>query len=126
MTINYKHEAFPPTVATFDVERGALSGISPLYWQTDTAIGKKSWGYIKDNEYKNSRQIISDLIDIVSKNGNLLINIGPKADGTITEEETKVLLDMGEWLAVNEECLEINLQSEPTTDLPICIKITIG
>ena len=62
----------------------------------------------------------------MSKNGNLLINIGPKADGTITEEETKVLLDMGEWLAVNEECLEINLQSEPTTDLPICFKITIG
>lgn len=103
VTINYKHEAFPPTVATFDVERGALSGISPLYWQTDTAIGKKSWGYTTDNEYKNSRQIICDLIDIVSKNGNLLINIGPKPDGTITTEETQVLLDMGEWLAVNGE-----------------------
>lgn len=103
VTINYKHEAFPPTVATFDVERGALSGISPLYWQTDTAIGKKSWGYTEDNEFKSSRQIISDLIDIVSKNGNLLINIGPKPDGSITKEETKVLLDMGEWLTVNGE-----------------------
>lgn len=103
VTINYKHEAFPPTVATFDVERGALTGISPIYWQTDTAIGKCSWGYRKDNEYKSSRQVICDLVDIVSKNGNLLINVGPKADGTITEEETKVLLDLGEWLKINGE-----------------------
>ena len=103
VTINYKHEAFPPTVATFDIERGALSGISPNYWQTDTAIGKTSWGYKKDNEYKSSRQVICDLVDIVSKNGNLLINIGPKPDGTFTAEETQVLLDMGEWLSINGE-----------------------
>ncbi len=103
VTINYKHEAFPPSVAVFDVERGALSGISPVYWQTDTAIGKCSWGYRKDNEYKSARQVICDLIDIVSKNGNLLINIGPKADGTITQQETEVLLTMGQWLNVNGE-----------------------
>ncbi len=103
VTINYKHEAFPPTVATFDVERGALTGISPIYWQTDTAIGKHSWGYRADNEYKTSRQVICDLIDIVSKNGNLLINVGPKADGTFTAEETQVLLDMGAWLKINGE-----------------------
>lgn len=103
VTINYKHEAFPPTVAVFDIERGALSGISPLYWQTDTAIGKCSWGYRADNEYKSARQVICDLVDIVSKNGNLLINIGPRADGTITDEETQVLLTMGEWLGINGE-----------------------
>lgn len=103
VTINYKHEAFPPTVATFDVERGGLAGISPDYWQTDTAIGKCSWGYKKDNEYKPSRQVICDLVDIVSKNGNLLINIGPKPDGTFTDEETQVLFDMGEWLHINGE-----------------------
>lgn len=103
VTINYKHEAFPESVATFDVERGALTDISPVCWQTDTAIGKHSWGYRSDNEYKSSRQIICDLIDIVSKNGNLLINIGPKADGTITKEETQVLLDMGRWLETNGE-----------------------
>lgn len=105
VTINYKHEAFPDSVATFDVERGALTDISPVYWQTDTAIGKQSWGYRSDNEYKSSRQIICDLIDIVSKNGNLLINIGPKADGTITKEETQVLLDMGRWLETNGEAI---------------------
>ena len=103
VTINYKHEAFPRDVATFDVERGALTGISPVPWQTDTAIGKNSWGYRKDNNFKSSRQIICDLIDIVSKNGMLLLNIGPKPDGTITDEETKVLLDLGKWLEINGE-----------------------
>lgn len=103
VTINYKHEAFPPTVATFDVERGALAGISPVPWQTDTAIGMHSWGYVEDNKYKNANKIICDLIDIVSKNGNLLLNVGPKADGTITAEETEVLLEIGRWLDKNGE-----------------------
>ncbi|MBE7070628.1 MAG: alpha-L-fucosidase [Ruminococcaceae bacterium] len=103
VTINYKHESFPPDVATFDVERGALTGISPLPWQTDTAIGKKSWGYISDNEFKPARQIICDLIDIVSKNGMLLLNVGPKPDGSITDEETEVLEEIGNWMKVNGE-----------------------
>ena len=103
VTINYKHEAFAPTVATFDVERGALTDISPVPWQTDTAIGKRSWGYRRDNEYKSARQLVCDLIDIVSKNGMLLLNVGPKADGTITEEETAVLKDIGRWMRANGE-----------------------
>ncbi len=101
VSINYKREAFPPGVATFDVERGALTEISPVPWQTCTAIGKNSWGYTRDNEFKSSRQIICDLIDIVSKNGMLLLNVGPRPDGTITPEETKVLTDLGDWMALN-------------------------
>lgn len=101
VTINYKHEAFPPGVATFDVERGALTDISPIPWQTDTAIGLHSWGYVKDNKFKPSRQIICDLVDIVSKNGMLLLNLGPKPDGTFTDEETRALTDLGAWLKDN-------------------------
>ena len=103
VTITHKHNALPPTVGTFDVERGALTDISPRTWQTDTAIGRNSWGYTRDNEFKSSRQLICDLIDIVSKNGVMLLNVGPRADGTITQEERAVLLDMGKWLAVNGE-----------------------
>ncbi len=103
VTITYKHEALPPTVGTFDVERGALTGISPRTWQTDTAIGKNSWGYTRDNAFKSSRQLICDLIDIVSKNGVMLLNVGPKPDGTITDEERAVLLDIGSWLEINGE-----------------------
>ncbi len=103
VSINYKHEAFPPGVATFDVERGALTGISPVPWQTCTAIGKASWGYRKDNEYKSARQVICDLVDIVSKNGMLLLNVGPKPDGTITQEETRLLQTLGDWMDINGE-----------------------
>jgi alpha-L-fucosidase len=49
--------------------------------------------------------VITNLIDIVSKNGNLLLNIGPRSDGTITEEETNVLLGTGKWLSVNGEAI---------------------
>lgn len=103
VTINYKKQAFAPDCATVDVERGALVGISPNTWQTCTVVGKYSWGYTKNNEFKSAEHIICDLIDIVSKNGNMLLNVGPKSDGTITREETRVLLDIGKWLEINGE-----------------------
>ena len=103
VSINYKREAFPPGVGTFDVERGALTGISPVPWQTCTAIGKESWGYTRHNPFKSARQIICDLIDIVSKNGMMLLNVGPKPDGTITDEETAILRKIGHWMRINGE-----------------------
>ena len=103
VTVQYKHHAFAPGAGVFDVERGALTEISPVPWQTCTAIGKESWGYRADNTYKSARQILCDLIDIVSKNGSLLLNVGPRSDGTLTPEETAVLQEMGAWLQVNGE-----------------------
>ena len=103
VTVQYKHHAFAPGVGVFDVERGALTEISPLPWQTCTAIGKESWGYRADNTYNSARQVLCDLIDIVSKNGSLLLNVGPRSDGTLTPEETAVLQEMGAWLQVNGE-----------------------
>lgn len=99
--INYKLQAFAPCCAMPDVERGALTEVSPVPWQTCTAIGKRSWGYTKDNRFKSPYHVITDLIDIVSKNGRMLLNVGPKPDGTITKEETRVLQSLGDWLAVN-------------------------
>ena len=81
-----------------DLERGQLGDIRPLYWQTDTSVSNKSWGYIKDDTFKSPEFVIHQLIDIVSKNGNLLMNIGPRSDGTIPDEVQCVLLDVGEWL----------------------------
>ncbi|MBI1343098.1 MAG: alpha-L-fucosidase [Terrimonas sp.] len=106
VVINYKHDiAFPKGVAVYDMERGKLAGIHTLPWQTDDAIGEKSWGYVKNNTFKSAQYVISNLIDIVSKNGNLLLNVGPRSDGTITEEETAVLLGTGKWLDVNGEAI---------------------
>ena len=105
VVINYKHDAYPDSAAVLDLERGKLAGIRPLAWQTDDAIGNKSWGFTNDNTFKTAQYVITNLIDIVSKNGNLLLNIGPRPDGTITEEETNVLLGTGKWLDVNGEAI---------------------
>jgi alpha-L-fucosidase len=105
VVINYKNESFPEGAAVFDVERGQLTDIRPLFWQTDTAISKNSWGYVENQEYKTPVSLIHDLIDIVSKNGTLLLNIGPRPDGTIPEPEEEILLEIGRWLAVNGEAI---------------------
>jgi alpha-L-fucosidase len=91
--------------AVLDLERGQLGDIRPLYWQTDTSISNKSWGYIKDDTFKSPEFVVDQLIDIVSKNGNLLLNIGPRSDGTIPEQVQQVLLDVGAWLNVNGESI---------------------
>ncbi len=105
VAINYKNQAFPEQAAVFDVERGQLAGIRPLFWQTDTSISKNSWGYVGEQDYKTAGEIVGDLIDIVSKNGALLLNIGPRPDGTIPEPEERVLREIGRWLAVNGEAI---------------------
>lgn len=103
VTINYKFDAFVFGSGTPDIERGQLASISPYYWQNDTAVGKNSWSYVPDNEYKEPVELIQDLIDIVSKNGSLLLNIGPKADGSIAKQDAKILTEIGNWLKVNGE-----------------------
>ena len=103
--INYKNKSFPIEAAAYDIERGQLAEIRFPLWQTDTAVAKNSWGYTENNDYKTVNSLVEDLIDIVSKNGVLLLNIGPKPDGTIPQEEVEILLAVGEWLAVNGEAI---------------------
>lgn len=105
VAINYKDDAFAKGTAIYDIERGQLSDIRQDFWQTDTSVSKNSWGYTSGNIFKTPESIVCDLVDIVSKNGALLLNIGPKSDGTITQEETDVLLGIGEWLKVNGESI---------------------
>lgn len=103
--INYKDYAMREGSAVLDLERQQLSNIRPLPWQTDTSISNKSWGYIENDTYKSAQFAVHELIDIVSKNGNLLLNIGPRADGTIPSEVQRTLLDVGWWLSVNGEAI---------------------
>ena len=105
VVVNYKNVSFPEGTAVLDMERGKLAGIRQLPWQTDDAIGNQSWGYAEGNTFKSAQYVITNLIDIVSKNGNLLLNIGPRADGTITAEETETLLGTGKWLDINGEAI---------------------
>ena len=105
VAINYKNDAYEVGTAVYDLERGQLAGIRPLLWQNDTAVGKNSWGYIQGMDYKKPEEIIRDLVDIVSKNGALLLNVGPRADGVIPDEDQRVLREIGSWLNQNGEAI---------------------
>jgi alpha-L-fucosidase len=90
-----------------DYERGFVDSIKANPWQTCTCIGK--WHYSKkvfeENKYKTTKQVVHQLIDIVSKNGNLLLSIPMKGDGTIDSLEVKFLNEMAEWMEPNGEAI---------------------
>lgn len=102
----YKHDAMAFGTAIPDVERGGFAEPKPYYWQTDTAVAHNSWCYTDSLEYKDSLMIIRQLIDIVSKNGNLLLNVGPKADGSLPEGDRKILGDLANWMKLNKEAVK--------------------
>jgi len=105
VVLTYKVQAFPENAAVLDIERGKLDALRLLPWQTDTSVSIKSWGYVDHDTYRTAKSLIGELIDVVSKNGNLLLNVGPKADGTIPDEARTVLLEMGQWLSMNGEAI---------------------
>jgi len=90
-----------------DIERGASDTLRPQPWQTDTCIG--NWHYdralFERHGYKTAKMVIQRLADVVSKNGNLLLSIPVRGDGTIDEDEFKILGDMAGWMAVNSEAI---------------------
>jgi len=82
----------------YDYERGGPSDISNPYWATDDTVGPNTWGYVVGMTYYDSTAIIHQFIDRVSKNGNLLLNICPMADGTIPQDQQNILMAMGAFL----------------------------
>ena len=90
-----------------DVERGFREGIEPLPWQTDTCIGDWHYnrGVFTSHSYKPAATVIHRLCDIVSKNGNLLLSIPVRGDGSIDEDERKILGDLAEWMGRNGEAI---------------------
>ncbi|WP_075590055.1 alpha-L-fucosidase [Labilibacter marinus] len=102
---NMGMESFPEGTNVLDIERGKLSDIRKDTWQTDTSVGKNSWCHINNWDSKTANELIDDLIDIVSKNGTMLLNVGPKADGIIPQDQADVLLNMGKWLNINGEAI---------------------
>lgn len=97
------HGEYVEGAGILDVERGAVDRIWPSPWQTDTCIGE--WYYKRGIEYQPAVKIIHMLADIVSKNGNLLLNLPLRPDGTLDEGEEKFLSEFTEWMAVNGEAI---------------------
>jgi alpha-L-fucosidase len=86
-----------------DLERGVMPGIRPYPWQTDTSIG--DWYYNKNWKYRGADWVIHMLVDIVSKNGNLLINVVQRPDGSLDPEPEQILAEMAKWIAINGEAI---------------------
>jgi alpha-L-fucosidase len=89
--------------AVHDIEGGAPDDIQTMTFQTDLPIGENSWGYLTNETYKTSAYLIDYLLDVVSKNGNLMLDIPPKPDGTLPDQVKTILSDLGGWLRINGE-----------------------
>lgn len=105
VVLTYKQLAMPENTAVLDIERAKMDGERMLPWQTDTSVSIHSWGYVRNDEYRSAASLIDELVDVVSKNGNLLLNVGPASDGTIPEQAQAVLLQIGVWLKTNGEAI---------------------
>jgi alpha-L-fucosidase len=105
VVLTYKLTAYPEHAAVLNIERGIASGIRELPWQTATSVSWNSWGYIEYDSFKSPSEILHELVDIVSKNGNMSLNVGPKPDGTLPQEAVETFRGIGRWLEVNGEAI---------------------
>lgn len=105
VVVTYKHNDFPKDTGIEDLECGRMSSVRDFVWQNDDKIEWNSWSHIEDSHFKEPFRVIHSLIDVVSKNGNLLLNVGPKADGSIPEEAKEILYRVGDWLEINGEAI---------------------
>jgi alpha-L-fucosidase len=105
VVMTYKFNDFPTGSGVLDLECGRMASITPYKWQTDDDMDWDSWAYLSHPNYKSTTRLIHQLVDIVSKNGNLLLDIGPRPDGTIPDPVRERLLAMGAWLKVNGEAI---------------------
>jgi len=98
VVIAHKKDDLPIDVSILDIEQGGKTDVSERVWLTDITLSNQSWSYIKGQTYKDPKLVIRNMIDVWSKNGVVLLNISPKADGSIPAEQQVVLTEMGKWL----------------------------
>ncbi len=106
VVVTYKGHDLVPGAGVRDLELGQMPHLTYNEWITDNSVDDRgAWGYANDLTFKTPNRLIDNLVDRVSKNGYLLLNVGPKPDGTIPEGAKEVLLAMGAWLDINGEAI---------------------
>jgi alpha-L-fucosidase len=106
VVVTYKWHDLVPGSGVIDLELGRFDTLTYMDWITDTTVDAgHGWGYLKDTLYKSPQNLIHYLIDNVSKNGYMLLNVGPRPDGSIPEEAQAILHAIGRWLTVNGEAI---------------------
>ncbi len=106
VVVTYKHHCLAPETAVVDLELGRMSELTYHDWITDTSVDEKgAWSYVQEAGFKPVRTLVHNLVDNVSKNGYLLLNVGPKSNGDIPELAKECLLGIGKWLDINGEAI---------------------
>lgn len=106
VVVTYKWHDLVPGSAVVDLELGRFSELTYHDWITDTSVDDQgAWSYVQGAGYKSTTTLVHNLVDNVSKNGHLLLNVGPKANGEIPEPAKDCLLGIGAWLEVNGEAI---------------------
>lgn len=105
VVVTRKQDDLPMECSIVDYEKGRAAELTENVWLTDDTISQGSWCWTEDLTIKEADEVIDTLVDIVSKNGQLLLNISPKADGTIPQDQREVLHALGDWLQANGESI---------------------
>ncbi len=104
--VTYKDHDLPVGIGINDLELGQESDLTYHEWITDSSVDNQgAWGYVRSAGFKTVENLVHNLVDRVSKNGYLLLNVGPKADGSIPDEAKEQLLGLGRWLEINGEAI---------------------
>jgi len=101
--IEKNHGPFRAGMCVRDMEKGLFEGIQEHPWQNDTTVSK--WFYQPDHPVRTVNSVVDMLVDIVSKNGNLLLNVPPRPDGSLDEAHKRHLVELGQWMKVNGEAI---------------------
>ncbi|MEL7161964.1 MAG: alpha-L-fucosidase, partial [Bacteroidota bacterium] len=103
--IAHKKADLPLEVSILDIEQGGKKDVSERVWLTDITLSNQSWSYVEGQTYKDPKLVIRNFIDVISKNGVVLLNISPLADGSVPEAQKEVLREMGAWLKKHDEAI---------------------
>lgn len=100
-----KQDDLPLDYSIVDIEQGGRRDIHPQPWMTDITLGESRWMYVEGHKYKEVSLVIRNMIDVWSKNGVVLLNVSPRADGIINKEQRAILQEIGSWLKVHGEAV---------------------
>ena len=120
--MTYKDNDFATHCGLIDIEAGQLTDKASFVWQTDDVLDWDSWAYLTQPNYKSAGRVIHQMIDVVSKNGNMLLDVGPRPDGTIPEEVESRLRRIGAWLRINGEAIYETRPADQYGEGPTVVK----
>ncbi|WP_347839383.1 alpha-L-fucosidase [uncultured Draconibacterium sp.] len=105
VVIAYKQKDMPASVGVLDIEQGGKKDLSESVWLTDITLSTKTWCYTKDQQYKSAAMVVRNMIDVWSKNGVVLLNVSPMANGIINQQQRVILREIGGWMNKYQEAI---------------------